>query len=124
RLRLSAEPPGNAECGVRNAESRTSGLFRFGAGRRPILTRGPVGLHSAFRTPHSALLGQSIFTLTPKFFFSSLMKYVVQAASMRSGLKFTRSMLYLAMFIIWSRMSRGWHMRNGRFFGLYHLLIR
>ena len=52
------------------------------------------------------------------------MKYVAQAASIRSGLKFTRSMLYFAMIIIWSRMSRGWHMRNGRFVGRYHFSIR
>ncbi len=52
------------------------------------------------------------------------MKYVAQAASIRSGLKFTRSMLYFAIDIIWSRMSRGWHMRNGRRTGLYHFVIR
>lgn len=53
-------------------------------------------------TPRSALRAraQSIRTLAPNCFCSELMKYVAHAASIRSGLKLIRSMLYFAIDII------------------------
>src|SRR5262249_55194204 len=72
----------------------------------PDRSRAALHSHEAARLRSGGRLAAHCLILAPKSFFSARMKYVSQVASIRTGLKLTRSMLYLAMLIIWSRMSK------------------